>query len=98
MHYGYASMETVHRQPGRPFWFCAFSMFDAETGTNKRVFRSTKTRDKKRALEICRTWNKAAGLARKDRLNKTAVDDLLKQSVKDVREASDKNKIGETFA
>src|SRR5437868_14425915 len=91
-------MATVHLQPGRPFWFCAFSIFDADTGTNKRVFRSTKTRDKKRALEICRTWNKAAALARKDKLSQSAAADLINQSVKDVRDASEKNKIGETFA
>ena len=73
-------------------------MFDAETGRNKRVFRSTKTRDKKRALEICRTWNKAAALGRKDKLSQSAANDLIQQSVKDVRDASDRNKIGETFA
>lgn len=91
-------MATIHRQPGRPFWFCALSIFDAETGTNKRVFRSTKMRDKKRALEICHTWNKAAVLARKGKLSETAVSDLIAQSVKDACEASEKNKIGETFA
>jgi integrase len=92
------NMATVHRQPGRPFWFCAFSIFDAETGTTKRLFRSTKTIDKKRALEICRTWNKAAKLGRKGELSKTAVDEVVERAVKDVREASDRNKIGETFA
>lgn len=91
-------MATVHRQPGRPFWFCAFSIFDAETGTNKRVFRSTKSRDKKQALEICRTWHKAALRARKGELSKHAVNEVREQAVKDVREASDRSKIGETFA
>jgi integrase len=91
-------MATVHRQPGRPFWFCAFTLFDAETGANKRVFRSTKTRDRKRALEICRTWNKAATLGRKGELSKSAADELSKRAVDDVREASDRNKVGETFA
>lgn len=91
-------MATVHRQPGRPFWFCAFSIFDAETGTNKRVFRSTKTRDKKRALEICRTWNKAARLGRKGELSKHVAGEVVDRAVKDVRDASDRNKIGESFA
>src|SRR2546429_6784810 len=91
-------MATVHRQPDRPFWFCAFSIFDADSGTNKRVFRSTKTRDKKRALEICRTWNKAAQLGRKGELSKSAVDEVVERAVKDVREASDRNKVGESFA
>jgi integrase len=90
-------MATIHRQPGRPFWFCAFSIFDAETGTNKRVFRSTKTREKKRALEICRTWSKASLLGRKGELSKNAVDEVAERAVKDVREASDKKRVGETL-
>jgi integrase len=92
------AMPSIHRQPGRPFWFCAFSIFDAETGTNKRVFRSTKTPDKKRALEICRTWHKAAVLGRRGELSKNALNDVTERAVKDVCEASDRNKVGETFA
>jgi integrase len=91
-------MATVHRQPGKPFWFCAFSIFDAETGSNKRLFRSTKTRDKKRALEICRTWDKAARLGRKGELSKSALEEASRRAIDDVREASDRNRIGETFA
>src|SRR4029450_2379992 len=35
-----------------------------QTNRSRRVFRSTKTRDKKQALEICRAWHKAERLSR----------------------------------
>ncbi|MDQ3200059.1 MAG: hypothetical protein M3Q46_12915, partial [Verrucomicrobiota bacterium] len=91
-------MGTVHKQPGRPFWFCAFTMFDKEEGTNRRVFRSTKTRDKKQADEICQAWSRAAKLGRKDKLNRKAADDAIERAVEDVVSASERNRIGETFA
>src|SRR5947208_9792111 len=83
MHYGYA-MPSIHRQPGRPFWFCAFTLFNPETHTSKRVFRSTKTRDKKQALEICRSWHKAALLGRKGKLSADAARDVIARGVSDV--------------
>jgi integrase len=77
-------MPSIHRQPGRPFWFCAFTLFDPETHTSKRVFRSTKSRDKKQALEICRTWHKAALLARKGKLTADAAREVIARGVSDV--------------
>ena len=77
-------MPSVHRQPGRPFWFCAFSIFNPETRTSRRVFRSTKTRDKKQALEICRAWHKAALKARKGELSVDAAREVIAQGVADV--------------
>jgi hypothetical protein len=77
-------MPSIHRQPGRPFWFCAFRLFDPETYTSKRVFRSTKTRDKKQALEICRAWHKAALKARNGKLSVDAARELIAQGVSDV--------------
>jgi integrase len=79
---------SIHRQPGRPFWFCAFTLFDPETHTSKRVFRSTKTRDKKQALEICRTWHKASILGRKGKLSADAARDVIARGVSDVFTAS----------
>jgi integrase-like protein len=81
-------MPSIHRQPGRPFWFCAFTLFDPETHTSKRVFRSTKTRDKKQALEICRTWHKASILGRKGKLSADAARDVIARGVSDVFTAS----------
>ena len=77
-------MPSIHRQPGRPFWFCAFSIFNPETHTSKRVFRSTKTSDKKQALEICRAWHKAALKARNGKLSVDAAREVIAQGVSDV--------------
>src|SRR5580704_13364996 len=49
------TMASIHRQPGKPHWFCAFS-----TPDGKRHFRSTGATDKKMAAEICRTWAKTS--------------------------------------
>lgn len=77
-------MPSIHRQPGRPYWFCAFSIFNPETHTSKRVFRSTKTRDKKQALEICRAWHKAALQARNGKLSVDAAREVIARGVSDV--------------
>jgi integrase len=77
-------MASIHRQPGRPYWFCAYSIFDPQTNRNKRVFRSTKTRDRKQALEICRTWHKAALKARNGQLTVDAAREVIAQGVSDV--------------
>jgi integrase len=91
-------MATVHKLPGRPFWCCALTIFDAETGESKRTFRSTKCLDKERAREICNTWHRAARLARKGQLNKQKVHELVAEAVPRVCEAADKRRIGSEFA
>ena len=68
----------------KPFWFCAFSIPDPQTLKAKRVFRSTKTGDKKQALEICRAWHKAALKARKGKLSVDAAREIIAQGVSDV--------------
>src|SRR5215471_4709979 len=77
-------MPSIHRQPGRPYWFCAYSIFDPQTNRNKRVFRSTKTSNKKQALEICRAWHKAALKARNGLLNEDSARAIIAQGVSDV--------------
>jgi integrase len=77
-------MPSIHRQPGRPFWFCAFSIFNPETLRSRRVFRSTKTSDKKQALEICRAWHKAERLARTGKLSVDAAREVIARGVSDV--------------
>jgi integrase len=77
-------MPSIHKQPRRPYWFCAFSIFDPQTNRSKRVFRSTKTRDKKQALEICRSWHKAALKARNGKLSVDAAREVIAQGVSDV--------------
>ena len=70
-------MSSIHRQPGRPHFFCAYSIFDPQTNRNKRVFRSTKTNDRKQALEICRAWHKAALQARNGKLSVDAAREVI---------------------
>jgi len=77
-------MPSIHKQPGKPFWFCAFSVFDPQTNRNRRLFRSTKSRDKKQALEICRTWHRAALKARNGKLSVDAARDVIARGVSDV--------------
>lgn len=48
------------------------------------MFRSTKTRDKKQALEICRAWHKAALKARNGKLSVDAAREVIAQGVSDV--------------
>ena len=47
-------------------------------------FRSTKTRDRKQALEICRAWHKAERLARNGKLSVDAAREVIAQGVSDV--------------
>src|SRR3954447_19835604 len=77
-------MPSVHRQPGRPYWSAHFQSGTPETLTSRRVFRSTKTRDKKQALEICRAWHKAALKARNGKLSVDAAREVIAQGVSDV--------------
>jgi integrase len=48
-------MASLHKQSGKPNWFCAFT-----TSDGARHFKSTGTPDKKAAEQICRTWAKAS--------------------------------------
>jgi integrase len=82
--YRYAGMASIHKQPGKPNWFCAFSIFDPQTNRGRRVFRSTHTRDKQQALEICRAWQKAAAQARTGKLSIDAAREVIAQGVSDV--------------
>src|SRR6266853_248481 len=77
-------MPSIHRQLGRPYWFCAFSIWNSETLRSRRVFRSTKTSDKRQALEICRAWHKAALKARNGKLSVDAAREVIAQGVSDV--------------
>src|SRR5438128_12391164 len=87
-------MPSIHRQPGRPYWFCAFSIWNPETLTSRRVFRSTKTRDKKQALEICRAWHRAALKARNGKLSVDAAREVIAQGVSDVFTATTVESLG----
>jgi integrase len=87
-------MASIHKQVGKSCWFCAFTIFDAETHTGKRVFRSTKMRDEKQANEVCRAWGKASEKAREGELTKSKANDIIEQAVKDVLDAANRKKTG----
>ena len=72
-------MASIHKQPGRPHWFCAFTNAD-----RKRVFRSTGVTDRKQALEICRTWDKTARLGRSGKLTPDSARAIIAAGVSDI--------------
>jgi integrase len=77
-------MASIHRQSGKPHWFASFAIYNPETNRWRRVFRSTKTRDKKQALEIMRAWDKAARKARIGKLSIDAARAIIAEGVSDI--------------
>ena len=74
-----------HSQPGADRTGSAHSQSGIrKLLTSRRVFRSTKTKDKKQALEICRAWHKAALKARNGLLNEDSARAIIAQGVSDV--------------
>ena len=80
-------MASIHRQPGKPHWFCAYSIWNAEMNKWKRVFRSTKTSDKKQARKICDAWETAAQEAHNGKLSADAAREIIARGVSDVYRA-----------
>lgn len=72
-------MASIHRQPGRPFWFAAFT-----TADGRRVFRSTKARDKKQAREVANVWERASRLGKHNRLTADMAREIIAAGVADV--------------
>ena len=72
-------MASIHKQLGKPFWFCAFI-----TPDGVRRFKSTKTADKKSALQVCRSYEKAAREAKLGKLTKERAREIIAQGVADV--------------
>jgi integrase len=77
-------MAKIYKQPGKPNWFAAFAIWNAETNRWKRVMRSTCTSDKKQALEICRGWDKTARKAKTGKLSIAAAREIVAQVVSDI--------------
>ncbi|HJY53619.1 MAG TPA: site-specific integrase [Candidatus Udaeobacter sp.] len=80
-------MASIHKQAGKPNWFCAFRIWNKETGKWKPVFRSTKTSDKKQARKICDAWESAAQEAHNGKLSADAARDIIARGVSDVYRA-----------
>jgi integrase len=77
-------MASVHRQAGKPNWFCSFSIWNPDANRWHRVFRSTKTKNKRQALEIARAWQKAARKAHSGLLNAESARAIIAEGVSDV--------------
>lgn len=76
-------MASIHRQPGKPFWFCAFT--DPE---GKRRFKSTGTADKKEAEKICAGWARTAELGRSKKLTPDRARYIITDTVDDLFRAT----------
>jgi len=76
-------MASIHRQKGKPNWFCAFTVYD-HSGNAKRVFRSTETSNKKQARQVCDTWQRAALKARNGNLTADSAREVIARGVADV--------------
>jgi integrase len=74
-------MASIHRDPrGKsPYWYCAYTL-----PNGRRVFRSTKQRDRKKAFDICRALEKAAEKARSGELSEIQVRRLLDEILESV--------------
>ena len=71
-------MASIHKESrGKsPYWYCSFYGADGA-----RKFKSTKTRDRKEALQICVRWEQAAGQARAGSLTAAQARRVLAEMV-----------------
>lgn len=76
-------MASIHRQPGKPYWFCAFTDQD---GTRK--FKSSKTTNRKQAERICAAWQKSATEARMQRLTPERARQVIEEGVREIADLS----------
>ncbi len=77
-------MASVHKQPGKPFWYCAYSTWDQAEEQWKRHFKSTKTRNKGEAEEICAAWEKAARHGKAGTLTPDRAREVLSTGLEDI--------------
>ena len=78
-------MASVHKNPGKPFWYCAFTTTDGV-----RRFRSTKTRNKGQAEAICAAWEKAEKHGRAGTLTPDKAREVLAAGLEDIFLASNR--------
>ena len=86
MRYRYATfMASIHKQPGRPNWFCAF--YDPE---GFRRFRTTGTANRKVAETICVNVERAAALTRQGKLSNEKALKLVRETCDAIAETHGK--------
>ena len=86
----YPTMASIHKAAGKPFYFCAFSSWDAEGNRWKRHFKSTGTANKREADQICGTWDRAARTAHNGRLTPDSAREIIARGVADVFAAANR--------
>ena len=71
-------MASIHKDPrGKsPFWYCAFYGADG-----RRMFRSTKETDRRKAFKICLAWEGAAAKARRKELTAAQARKVIAEMV-----------------
>ncbi|MDB6114733.1 MAG: integrase family protein, partial [Lacunisphaera sp.] len=69
---------SVHRKPRSPYWMAKFT--DA---TGRRLMRSTKQEDRKKAAKIAEEWEAAARKARRGELTQAAATKILRDMMED---------------
>ncbi len=79
------NMSSIHKQPGRPNWFCAF--YDPE---GFRRFRSTGTENAKIARTICVNIERAAALTRQGKLSNEKALKLVRETCAAIAETHGK--------
>jgi integrase len=77
-------MASIHKQPGKPFWFCSYSTWSAENSKWQRHFKSTKMTDKKAAAEVCRAWEQTAKIGRTGKLTPEVAREVVARGVADI--------------
>ncbi len=70
-------MASLRRLPDSPFWIGCYTLPDG-----RRTQRSTKTTDKRQALQVCHAWAKASALG--DRLTADKAREVIAAGVADV--------------
>jgi integrase len=85
MRYRYAIMASIHKQDGKPNWFCAF--YDPE---GFRRFRSTGTDNARIARRICVDVERAATLARDGKLSNEKGLRLIRETCNAIAETHGK--------
>lgn len=76
-------MASIHKQHKRPFWFCKYSI-TGQDGKRTIHFKSTKTNNRKVALEICRVWERTAREGVSGKLTPEAARELVARGVADI--------------
>jgi len=84
-------MASLHKQPGRPFWFAAYT-----DQNGKRHFKSTKAINKKQARAVCTEWERAVREARRGLLTPEKARDVIARGVAEVFAATHQESLPES--